>query len=138
MKYVKPIVLANEELAEGVYAASGDVTGNDCYTVSAYIHQTPEIGRGDYRIQVNGVHAAANGHHSGEQVLTLTFNQPVEYSSSNGTLVSGSGTSSINIKYNYHNNGNDNIGLGDVVVTSDDGLAITGAMLSCNYDCGQH
>ena len=138
MKYVKPIVLANEELAEGVYAASGDIASNDCYTVSAYIHQKPEIGRGDYRIQVNGVHAATNGHHSGEQVLTLAFNQPVEYSYSNGTLVSGSGTSSINIKYNYHNNGNDNIGLGDVVVTSDDGLAITGAMLSCNYDCGQH
>ena len=138
MKYEKPIVIANEELSEGIYAASGDVIGDNCYTVSAYIHQTPEIGRGDYRIQVNGVHAASNGHHSGEQVLTLTFNQPVEYSSSNGTLVNGSGTSSINIKYNYHNNGNDNIGLGDVVVTSDDGLAITGAMLSCNYNCGQH
>lgn len=136
--YVKPVMLDNEEVFEGVYAASGAGDGADCYTVTAYIHQTPETGRGDYRIQVNGVHAAANGHHSGEQVLTLSFNQPVEYSSSNGTLVSGSGTATINIKYNYHNNGNDNIGLGDVVVTSDDGLAITGAMLSCNYDCGQH
>ena len=138
MKYEKPIAIENDELAEGVYAASGSSVGNDCYTVSAYIHQTPEIGRGDYRIQVNGVHAAANGHHSGEQILTLTFNQPVDYSWSNGVLVSGDGTSAISIKYNYHNNGNDNIGLGDIVVTADDGLAITGAVLSCNYDCGQH
>lgn len=138
MKYEKPIAIENDELAEGVYAASGSVVGNDCYTVSAYIHQSPEIGRGDYRIQVNGVHAASNGHHSGEQILTLNFNQPVDYSWSNGTLVGGNGTSTINIKYNYHNNGNDNIGLGDIVVTADDGLAITGAVLSCNYDCGQH
>lgn len=138
MKYEKPIAIENDELAEGVYAASGSVVGNDCYTVSAYIHQTPETGRGDYRIQVNGVHATYNGHHSGEQILTLTFNQPVDYSWSNGTLVGGNGTSTINIKYNYHNNGNDNIGLGDIVVTADDGLAITGAVLSCNYDCGQH
>lgn len=137
-KYEKPTVVLNEELAEGVYMASGSVVDNDCYTVSAYIHQKPEIGRGDYRIQVNGVHAAANGHHSGEQVLTLTFNQPVNYSWSNGALVSGDGTSSIKIKYNYHNNASDNIGLGDIVVTADDGLTITGTVLSCNYDCGQH
>lgn len=136
--YEKPIVITSEEYAEGVYAASGSVIGNDCYTVTAYIHQSPETGRGDYRIQVNGVHTAANGHHSGEQVLTLSFNKPVVYSSSNGVLVSGDGTSAISIKYNYHNNGNDNIGLGDIVVTADDGLAITGAVLSCNYDCGQH
>lgn len=44
--YSKPIVTIDTGLAEGVYAASG------CYDASAYIHQTPETGRGDYRIQV--------------------------------------------------------------------------------------
>lgn len=136
--YERPIVIPTEELAEGVYAASGSVVGSDCYTVTAYIHQTPEIGRGDFRIQVNGVHAASDNHHSGKQVLTISFNQPVTYKSSNGTLVGGNGTSAIKIAYEYHNNGNDNIGLGDVVVESDTGLAITGSMLECNYDCGQH
>ena len=141
--YERPIVLVNEELAEGVYAASGEVAGEggDCYAVTAYIHQTPETGREDYRIQVNGVHAAADGHHSGEQVLTLYFNQPVGFSfcsDSNATLVGGDGTSSIDIRYNYHNNAYDNIGLGDVVVTSGEGLEVTGAVLSCNYNCGQH
>ena len=38
--YVKPVVLVNEELAEGVYAASG----SDCYTVTTNIHQRPETG----------------------------------------------------------------------------------------------
>lgn len=136
--YVKPIVLANEELAEGVYAASGDGgNGGDCYTVTAYIHQTPETGRGDFRLQVNGVHNAV-GHHSTAQVLVLYFNQPVTYKSSNGSLAGGDGTSELRISYSYHNNEYDNIGLGDVVVESDEGLAVTGAMLECNYTCDQH
>ena len=48
--YSKPVVTIDIDLAEDVYAASR------CYTVSAYIHQKPETGRGDYRIQVNGQH----------------------------------------------------------------------------------
>lgn len=136
--YEKPIVLVNEELAEGVYAASGAAAGDDCYSVTAYIHQTPETGRGDFRIQVDAVHAAGDGHHSGKQTLVLSFNQTVTYVGSNGSLSGGDNTASIRIDYTYHNNGNDNIGLGDVIVTSDAGLAVTGAMLICNHDCGQH
>lgn len=134
--YERPIVLVNEELAEGVYAASG--AGSDCYTVTAYIHQTPETGRGDFRIQVDAKHAAGDGHHSGQQTLVLYFNQNVTYKGSNGTLAGGDGTSSISINYTYHNNGNDNIGLGDVIVESDAGLSVTGAQVICNHDCGQH
>ena len=138
--YVKPVVLAAEELAEGVYTASGSTAagGADCYEVSAYIHQTPETGRKDYRIQVNAKHAATDNHHSGVQTLHLSFNQPVTYVSSNGTLAGGDGTNTIDIKYTYHNNAYDNIGLGDVVVESASGLSISGAVLDCNYDCGQH
>lgn len=130
--YEKPIVLVNSELSEGVYAGSGN-----CYTVSAYIHQTPQEGRGDYRMQLYAAHAA-DGHHSGAQYLTISFNQPVKYVLSNGTLKSGDGSSTLMIEFNYHNNANDYIGLGDLVVTSDEGLAITSSSLGCNYDCGQH
>lgn len=137
--YEKPLVLSNEDVAEGVYAASGvSAGGGDCYTVEVYFHQGMEEGRQDYRMQVNGVHAAADDHHSGQQTLILSFNQPVEYVSSNGTLAGGDNTTSISINYNYHNNGNDNIGLGDVVVKSEPGLACSGAILTCNHDCGQH
>lgn len=128
--YVKPMVLSNEELAEGVYAASG----SECYTVTANIHQTPQTGRDDYRIQLNGRHAASDGHSTDQQTLTISFNQPVEYSSSNGTLISGSGTSVLTISFTYHNNGQDNIGLGELVVKSNPGLAITGTQLDCNHN----
>ena len=52
MNYSRPVISIDSGLAEGVYMASG------CYEASAYIHQTPETGRGDYRIQVNGKHNA--------------------------------------------------------------------------------
>ena len=45
-KYVKPIAVVNSNLAEGVYAASGD-----CYTVSANITQTPAEGRQYYLME---------------------------------------------------------------------------------------
>ena len=98
--YMKPVVIVNSEVSEGVYAASG--SADECYTVTAYIHQRPQMGRGDYRIQVNGRHEAADGHHSGQQVLTMNFNQPVTYVSSNGTLSAGDGTTtSVLVKSLY-------------------------------------
>lgn len=137
--YERPVAIANDELAEGVYMASGDsICDDDCYTVTAHIHQTPETGRKDYRIQVNATHAAPDGHHSGQQTLVLAFNQPVEYVSSNGKLKSGNNTNTLKIDYSYHNNGNDNIGLGDVVVKSAAGLGDPKAEMICNHDCGQH
>lgn len=123
MKYVKPLMMFNDTYAESVYMASG------CYDVSAYIHQTPENGRETYVIQVNGKHKADPGHTCNGQILTLSFNQPVTYVSSQGSLVGGDGTSTIQIKYSYFNNASDNIGLGDISVKAGDGLAITGWIL---------
>lgn len=122
--YSKPVVIIDEDTAEGVYAASG------CYTVNANIHQSPQSGRGDYRIQVNASHSS--DHTCSEQILTLTFNQEVTYTNSTGTLV-GSGTgNSISIKYAYWNNPNDNIGLGEVIVSSEAGLALIAARMTDN------
>lgn len=118
----KPMLLVNDDLAEGVYAASG------CYTATAYIHQTPETGRGDYRIQVNGVHAA--DHTKETQWLHISFNMPVKYSSSQGTLESGDNSSALVIRYKYHQNPSDNIGLGDLVVVADQGLAVTAVSIT--------
>lgn len=132
--YIKPIVVVNEELAESVYAASGD-----CYTVTGYCHQAPELGRGNYVAQFNATHAAADGHHSGKQTLIITYSAPITFVKAQGAYVSGNGTNTISVEYAYHNNGNDNIGLGDVyVVTEAESLDIVGAVLTCNHDCGQH
>lgn len=121
--YSKPIISIDNGMAEGVYAA-----GSGCYTATAKIHQTPQTGRGDYRIQVDGVHKA--DHTNDAQILTISFNQNVTYQSSQGTLISGNGTPTLQIKYSYHQNENDNIGLGDLVVISDAGLAITGVSIT--------
>ena len=120
--YKKPIITLDTGVAEGVYAASG------CYTASAYIHQTPETGRGDYRIQVNGQHHS--DHTKEAQTLTISFNQNVTYVSGGAGLISGNGTLILTIKLSYHQNPNDNIGFGDLVVTSDPGLAITGVSIT--------
>lgn len=127
-RYESPMLFTNEELSEGVYLASGDALAGGCYTASATIHQTPQAGRGDYRIQVNGQH---NADHTREaQTLTISFNLPVTYSSSGGTYVSGSGTQTLVINYGYHQNPTDNIGLGDLVVTADAGLAVTSVSIT--------
>ena len=47
-QYSKPVVSIDNGLAEGVYAASGA----GCYEASASIQQTPQTGRGDYRIHI--------------------------------------------------------------------------------------
>jgi hypothetical protein len=120
--YRKPVIMTAEDLAEGVYLASG------CYTATANIHQRPETGRGDYRIQVDGQHHA--DHTKDKQLLTISFNQPVTYSSSNGQLVSGSGTTTLVISYSFHQNPTDNIGLGDLVVQADPGLEITSVRIT--------
>lgn len=124
VKYSKPMVIVDQGLAEGVYAASG--TG--CYTVTAKIHQTPQTGRGDYRIQLNGQHHA--DHTKEAQTLTISFNQPVTYSSSNGTLAGTTTGTTLIINYTYRQNPNDSIGLGDLVVVSDPGLSITSVSIT--------
>lgn len=136
--YVKPAAFANSDLAEGVFMASGADGGfsTGCYTVSAYITQTPEGGRTNYCIQVNAAHDA--DHHGTAQILTLHFNLPISYVSSNGSYMSGNGTTELKIAYAYHANFTENHGLGDVYVTADAGLSITGASLACNTICAQH
>lgn len=120
--YKKPVISIDNGLAEGVYAASG------CYSTNAYIHQTPQTGRGDYRIQVNGKHSS--DHTKESQILTISFNQNVTYVSGGAGLVGGNGTTTLIISLSYHQNPNDNIGFGDLVVTSDAGLSITSASIS--------
>lgn len=127
--YSKPIISIDNGMAEGVYAASGaSADSAGCYTADAYIHQTPETGRGDYRIQVNGKH---NSDHTREsQVLTISFNQNVTYVSGGTGLISGNGTNTLKVSLGYHQNPTDNIGFGDLIVTADAGLAITGVSIT--------
>ena len=121
-----------DDMAEGVYMASGD---SGCYTTTAYIHQTQETGRHDYRIQVDAHHNA--DHNSKAQQLEISFNLPVVYKSCNGhgaSLAGGDGTNTLLVNFTYWNNRTDNIGFGDFIVTADEGLAITGVTM---HDIGK-
>ncbi|MDR0963380.1 MAG: hypothetical protein LBM60_02040 [Clostridium sp.] len=129
--YVKPMILPNEEVAEGVFAASGAVASGGCYSVTARIHQRPELGRESYTIQVDGTHDA--DHISTSQILTISFNLPVEHLSSQGTYLSGNGTNTLTIGYGYYKNPSDQIGLGDIVVKAADGLEINSYVLDEGY-----
>lgn len=122
MKYEKPIIILNDDLAEGVYAASG------CYTVATCITQIPQIGRGDYRIQLDAIHDA--DHTNNAQKLTITFNQNVKYVSSNGELEFGDNTTTLVINFGYFQNEYDKVGLGELVVTADEGLDVIQVLLT--------
>ena len=122
--YEKPVIVINEELSEGIYASSGA----GCYTVNAYIVQIPQIGRGDYRIQLDAIHNA--DHTNNSQRLTISFNQGVSYVSSNGELIYGDGTGTLIIDFSYWQNEYDKVGLGELVVTSDENLTIKNVRLT--------
>ncbi len=128
-KYEKPMVIANDELAEGVFAASG------CYTVTASRHQAPQTGRVNVRFQVNAHHDAS--HSCDVQYLTLNFTKPVQFISTDAQgaeLVSPSSKDStsntIVLKLTYHNNKTDNIGIGDVTVFGDGDVDVSSASMT--------
>ncbi|MCM1089484.1 MAG: hypothetical protein NC413_01470 [Muribaculum sp.] len=136
--YEKPVILTNEELAEGVYAGSGN-----CYTTTARIVQLPESTHG-YIIQIDATHNSG-GHHSTNRHVEVTFNQVVTYVSSEASQCWGSGSTKLTLEYAtkngapYHNNASEYIGLGNLEVTAEAGLAITGCRcVYCDEDCEQH
>ena len=127
-QYTKPTAEKITFTYENQVVAESSITGSSCFDTTAAIHQTPETGRETYTIQVDAVHHA--DHTCTHQVLMLSFNMPVTYVSSNGSLKSGDGTPTIYIDYNYYTNPTQNIGLGCIYVKAGPGLAITGAVLS--------
>ena len=130
--YKKPVAEKISFTYENQVVAASSPDGG-CYTVSAYIHQVPETGRGDFRIQVNAQHSAS--HSCSQQTLYISFNQPVTYKWCNGSgayCISGDGTTTLAVGLSYWNNPTDSIGIGDLVVESEAGLAITGCSMTDN------
>ena len=52
------------------------------------------------------------------------------YAASGAGLISGNGTPTLKVQLGYHQNPSDNIDFGDLVVTADTGLAITGVSIT--------
>ena len=69
--------------------------------------------------------------YSNETVVIFEFTyENITYKSSNGTLASAETGTTLVINYTYHQNPQDNIGLGDLVVTSGAGLAVNDVKIS--------
>lgn len=67
--YERPVVLANEELAEGVYAASG--SASDCWTITP---KSVQDWNGSHHVfEIAIVHSSAVQHISTASTSTLTF-----------------------------------------------------------------
>ena len=71
----KPILFVNDDLAEGVYAASGANT-SDCWKVDVYgAHIVESDGYVEFR--VDATHSAVPEHISTKTVITVEFNAPI-------------------------------------------------------------
>ena len=128
--YKKPMII-NMGTAEGVYLASGAVESSECWTIDAYIHQTPETGRHDYRLQVDCFHSNAD-HHVSTFIATFTFNKEVVIKhAGNATTVVGTGTT-VSVKGGPGtSNPNESFGFGDFQVTADEGLELISVGIQC-------
>ena len=76
-KYVKPVVLVNEDLAEGIYAASGTgATGEyDCWSFDV---QSPQDWNGSHHVfEIHLTHHLGLEHISAGTTVAVTFSQPL-------------------------------------------------------------
>lgn len=91
--YVKPTVVPENELWEGVYMASG---GSNCLNITADIEYTPDMqySGGRYSIRLTGHHTG--DHFSYRQRATITFNKTVEfYEQQGGGVCVGRSTGNV-------------------------------------------
>lgn len=109
----------------------GHYEGNINYTVS--LEETPketspcatlnaslikDVSSGKATVNMNLAHHCNDGLHATSQTITLKFNENVTTSSSD--VVSGNGTNTLVLQYNYHLNAEDNMGIPDLEITCDD------------------
>lgn len=79
-KYERPVVLVNEELAEGVYAASGANAADsvDCWIIDRNGETSNEVGSDNSReFDFHASHASLAVGHTPDAVWVVTFNQGI-------------------------------------------------------------
>ena len=129
--YEKPVVMVNEGLAEGVYAASGD-----CWSVNCYPVNPQHVVDGYKHFRVEFQHTDAVTHISTAVEIQLTFNYPIADAS--GEFSSSASGNVVTITRQAHANA---YFQGDLVnillqvkpedVSIVDALACTGTSITC-------
>lgn len=131
-KYEKPTALVNNDLAEGVYMASG-VAGSDCYTADVIRESEPAVGKAYYTFRVKSAHSG--DHITDQEVVIISFNTPVKYHNSEGSLLEGDNTTTLRIGYGRHFNQSESNQFGIVEVQPlQEGQPVS--VVSCVVLCG--
>lgn len=129
-KYIKPVIVINDELSEGVYAASGEP---ECWTINVTSDQNDAGGYHTFRVACT--HNVVGQHVSTGTTIVITFNQPVTAVEFEGFTASVSG-SVATLKRETHGNayGNgDNFNTLLKAWSSDcKSLAVINATISCD------
>lgn len=133
-EYESPVIIANEDLSEGVYAASGE---SDCWTVSATSVQ--DWDGSNHVFQVAATHSTGLAHISSATTVTLTFNSTLTDARSEfSTSFSGNTVTVVRELLADAYGSGDNYtykvwaSTGDEATTK--ALAVTGTTISCTHE----
>lgn len=129
--YEKPAVLANEDVAEGVYAASGTEVTNDCWTVDVTQDQSDAGGYSTYRVAAR--HTPAVVHISTKTVVTVVFNGPVTRAEYEGFDVAVSGNTVTLTRESHANAYNSGDNFNSLLKIWPAGLGVTSTGISCTH-----
>lgn len=131
--YVKPMILANDELAEGIYLASGD---GECWTIAVSKDQANAgEGASTFRIQAN--HSTNLQHISTQTTMVLTFNQTISactFEGFNATIVGNTVTLVRPQLADSYMSGDNFNSMVRVTGTDGETLQCTGATISCKKE----
>ncbi|MBR0430248.1 MAG: hypothetical protein IJK17_09235 [Lachnospiraceae bacterium] len=103
--YEKPVVIENEDLAEGVFAASGDSgSSSDCWSVTA---ESVQDWSGSHNVyEVHATHSKGVEHITSNVVYTLTFpNATITDAYSEGPNTVSFTTNTVTVTRDLHANG---------------------------------
>ena len=126
----KNFIFEVDDMAEGVYMASGAAGDGDCFIVkhNRVQNQSPKKYGADYRVHFDAHHQAGDKHKSATQRLTITFNLPVQYvmcDAPGGVLVTGDGTNTLVLDLAFDLNHHEDMNFDHLYVNADPGLAVT-------------
>lgn len=89
-----------------------------CATIEASLIKDASSGKASVNMSLK--HDCKDGLVSDVQTVYLAFNENVTVSSNSGTVLSGNGTNTLAVGYQYHLNPQDNAGGTDLEITCDD------------------
>lgn len=135
--YEKPVVLVNEELAEGVYAASGAVattteTSSECWTVTVTRDQEDAGGYSTYR--VSALHSNEVVHISSKTVVTVVFDGTVTAAKFEGFEASISGNTVTLTRESHANGYRSGDNFNSLLQIWPKGLAVSSSGIVCTHE----